>query len=302
MSDSRSTPGTSVAGFPDGARGITAPLNPGRRGSFLSDVILELGLADRETVDQAVRQSRQAVQNVGRILLAAGTIDEDQLSRAVAERHGLDHVDLEEFDVDLAAASLISPSAAARYDAVPIAFGPDGGLIVALEDPGNALVINDLEVMTKSEIRIAVATGTAIRAVIERLQGLVVPRAQLGSDEEREPAEPQAPEPDQPDAPIGTEDEVVQLRDKLAKADAERERLRKELQAAVEERDRLRAQPATSGPGGAAAELESLREDVSRAERLARDALAAAEEAKQATDELAELRRVLLDAEGAHRA
>jgi type IV pilus assembly protein PilB len=170
MGDPRPGGGTTVAGFPAGARGVTPPLNPDRRGRFLSDVIVELGLADRETVDHAVRQSRPPGQRLGGILLETGALTEDELSRAVAERHGLDHVDFEQFDIDLGAATLISASAACRYDAIPIAFAAGGALIVALEDPLNPLVIDDLEVMTKSEVRIAVATGTAIRSEIEALE------------------------------------------------------------------------------------------------------------------------------------
>ena len=47
----------------------------------------------------------------------AGGDPADQLSRAVAERYGLDHVDLSLFQVDMAAANLISVSSARRYTA-----------------------------------------------------------------------------------------------------------------------------------------------------------------------------------------
>ena len=62
------------------------------------------------------------------MLLAAGTLTPDGLSRAVAERHGLDHLDLNVFNVDMAAANLLSGTAAKRYEAVPVAFVGDRAL------------------------------------------------------------------------------------------------------------------------------------------------------------------------------
>ena len=44
------------------------------------------------------------------------------LARAVAERAGLDHIDLAVFKVDMAAANVISSAKAKRYEAVPVAF------------------------------------------------------------------------------------------------------------------------------------------------------------------------------------
>ena len=159
----------SVAGFPQGSEGVTPPTSPEGTGGFLSDVIIELGLVDRGTVEQAVDAAREPGRRVDQILLERGALTEEELSRAVAERYGLDHVDLARFEVDMRAAGLISPSSALRYRAVPIAFATDGALIVAVADPVDALAISDVEVMTKTETRRAVASGTAIDALAERL-------------------------------------------------------------------------------------------------------------------------------------
>jgi hypothetical protein len=149
-------------------RGITPPSTPGGRPDFLSDVIVELGFADRETVEQAVREARTGT-TVSRVLVESGAVTENQLARAMAERYGLDHVDLEEFEVDPAAANLIKPAAAKRYLAVPIGFADNGRLIVAMSDPADALGVNDIAVMTKLDVRPAVAARDAIEALVGRL-------------------------------------------------------------------------------------------------------------------------------------
>ncbi len=67
-----------------------------------------------------------------------------------------------------AAANLIDPGAAKRYQAVPISFTDDGVLIVAMADPSDGLGINDIAVMTKLEVRPAVASKSDIEALRAR--------------------------------------------------------------------------------------------------------------------------------------
>jgi hypothetical protein len=174
------------------APGITPPSKLGRQGAFLTDVIVELGFANPHTVQEAVDAARQLGKTPERYLLDNGAIDERQLSLALAERNGLDHVDLAVFDVDAEASSLIDRSTAARYPALPIAFAPDGALIVAFEDPYDSLGINDIEVMAKTEVRPVVATGAQLRALIENLPESGPAAPQFADDS---PAPASEPEP-----------------------------------------------------------------------------------------------------------
>ena len=61
---------------------------------------------------------------------------------------------------------LIDGDIARRYRAVPIAFDADGTLILALADPLDALAASDIGVITKSAVRPAVATESAIAALL----------------------------------------------------------------------------------------------------------------------------------------
>src|SRR5262249_8597193 len=159
----------STAGFEMGAGGVTPPSNPNRRGVFLADVVVELGLADQETIDQAQQTAQETERSLERHLLESGILDEDSLSRAIAERNSLDHVDLAEFEVDMDAAQMVARSAAERYRAVPVSFASDGALIVAVQDPFDTLGTSDIEVMTRSAVRPAIATASGIDAVVEHL-------------------------------------------------------------------------------------------------------------------------------------
>src|SRR3954470_21236179 len=153
--------------------GLTAP-QPGLEGSrFVSDVIVELGILPRERVDAAVEEARSAGRTPEQVLLAGNAVTEDQLSRAIAQRFGLHHADLNVYKPDLAAANLIPAHAARRLEAVPIGFAADGShLLVAIADPSNVLALDDLKLMTGHEIQPVVASREDIAGVIGRMSRL----------------------------------------------------------------------------------------------------------------------------------
>src|SRR5439155_10627956 len=96
------------------------------------------------------------------------------------------------FKVDMAAANLMTSVKAKRYDAVPVAFVNERTVLVAMADPGNVLVIDDVALMTGYEVKAAVASREDISALITRLTRLddVVASTSMDEDAEQEgPAE-----------------------------------------------------------------------------------------------------------------
>ena len=171
------SPGAGAAAAPaeidDGSpAGVTPP--SGRRGvgRFLTDVLVDMGFVDRERVDAAIETARGAGQTPERVLQEAGALSQDQLARAVAERYGLHHLDLNEFKVDMGAANLISATAARRYEAVPVEFVDERTLLVAMVDPANVLAVDDIAIMTGMEVRVAVASREDIAGLVTRLNRL----------------------------------------------------------------------------------------------------------------------------------
>ncbi len=153
--------------------GVTRPRpRAGGAPRFLTDVIVELGLCDAEKVAQAVETARTSGTTPERLLLDGGALTADGLARAVAERHGLDHLDLSVFQADMAAAHVIDAAAAKRYHAVPVAFIDDRTLLVAMADPANVLAADDISMITGYEVRPAVASAEDIAGLISRLSRL----------------------------------------------------------------------------------------------------------------------------------
>ena len=155
-----------------GVPGLTPPLGKGHSGMFLADVLVELGFVEKDRARLAVEEARGAGRTPESLLIDQKAIDSNQLSRAVAERYGLYHLDLNTYKVDMGASNLISPAAARRYNAVPVGFMPDDTVLLAMSDPSDVIAIDDVQMITGSICRVAVAAPEDIDALIRRLSTL----------------------------------------------------------------------------------------------------------------------------------
>ena len=277
------------SGAPLSGSGVTPPSLSGAGRRFLSDILVELGFVEEAQAEQAVEAARHPGQTPEKVLLESGTISEDQLARALAERYGLDHIDLTEFPVDESAAALLRKTAAKRYQAAPVGFSDDGALVLAVSDPADSLGLSDIAVMTKLPVRPAVAARSQIAKLLDTLlfmeepaQGasqsvstVIVPPDGEGA------GEPPAAEPDEPVAepvpgPTGGDEA----------SERELARLREELALAIVGRDELMAKLAWLGEQSSSVADEAVEEALAALrlehERELAAAEAAAEEALRA--------------------
>jgi type IV pilus assembly protein PilB len=136
---------------------------------MIGEVVVDLGFADRDTVEEAVAASREQGRPTGLVLVERGVLRHDQLARVVAERFGLDFVDLSVYDIDMGAVNLISADTAKRYQAVPVGFTYDGALLLAMSNPTNVLTIDDIGMMTGRRVRPAAASVEDLNLLLTRL-------------------------------------------------------------------------------------------------------------------------------------
>jgi type IV pilus assembly protein PilB len=182
MSESPAAP---AGAFPvPGLRPPTQRTGAKRR---IGDVIVQLGFAERELVEKAVEKGRAGGVPLGQSLIDAGIVDSNQLAQALAERNGLDYVDLNSFEVDQGAANLIDAAKARRYQTIPISFLGEQTMLVATADPANVLALDDIAMATGNESRRAVASPEDIDGVIDQLSRLGDAVEEL--EDEDDPAE-----------------------------------------------------------------------------------------------------------------
>ena len=154
------------------SHGLTPPSTRRRSSKPLTEVMVELDLVSRRRAELAIEEAQASGRMSEEILLESRGVSAEAYARAVAERAGLDHVDLSLFRPDLAAVNLVPVSTARRHSAVPIAFDESGALLVAMANPLDLLALDDLRLLTGHEIRPAVASEDGIQSLLSRLSRL----------------------------------------------------------------------------------------------------------------------------------
>ena len=112
------------------------------------------------------RQQRITGRRLGELLVERGVVTQAQVARLVAEQYELPFVELEEIDIDLKVAVLLTEDFARRFSAVPINFLPNGSLLVAIGDPSTVIFSDELRRALGAPPRFAVVGPEAIDAAI----------------------------------------------------------------------------------------------------------------------------------------
>jgi len=140
-----------------------------RPGRLLGDVLVSLGFCSRETIEEVVVEARAVGRPMGQILLQHGHINSDQLAIAVADRFGLQYLNLETLTPDPEAMKLVPPQVARRVLAVPVGFRDAETLIVAMPNPSNVIAIDDLAMLTGLRIEPVVVSREDLDALQARV-------------------------------------------------------------------------------------------------------------------------------------
>jgi type IV pilus assembly protein PilB len=147
---------------------MAAPL--AATGERIGELLLREGLITREALDRALQEQKSNGMRLGYNLVKLGFIGEVELTRMLARQYRMPAVDLSNFEVDSRIAKLIPAELARRHLVVPLK--RDGRqLTVAMADPSDLGVIDDLKFITRYDIFPVIAGEYTLRQVIERYYG-----------------------------------------------------------------------------------------------------------------------------------
>jgi hypothetical protein len=162
----------------------------------LGTLIFRAGLLTEEQLEDALQEGVRSGKRLGEVLLESGLIDERDLGRLLADQKGLRFVELSQLILDPAATALLSAEKAHMFAALPVGF-EDGVPMVAVADPSNELVTENLRRALGSDPRLVVASRSDLHATIDRVHAVQV----------EEPAAEPAPEP-QPEPVVDVQPEA----------------------------------------------------------------------------------------------
>jgi Type II secretion system (T2SS), protein E, N-terminal domain len=139
----------------------------------LGTLIFRAGLLTEEQLEDALQEGVRSGKRLGEVLLEGGLIDERDLGRLLADQKGLRYVELSSLALDPAATALLSAEKAHMFAAMPVGF-EEGVPVVAVADPSNELVTENLRRALDSDPRLVVASRSDLHATIDRLHGTAV--------------------------------------------------------------------------------------------------------------------------------
>jgi type IV pilus assembly protein PilB len=136
----------------------------------IGDLLVREGLITREQLARALEEQRQSGTRVGYNLIKLGFIEENELTKMLARQYKMPAIDLSRFEVDPKIARMIPTELAVKNLVIPLK--RDGRtLTIAMADPTNLGVLEDLKFITRYDIFPVIAGEFTLRNVIEKIYG-----------------------------------------------------------------------------------------------------------------------------------
>jgi type IV pilus assembly protein PilB len=134
----------------------------------LGDLLVREGLITRDQLDKALQEQKQNGTRVGYNLVKLGFIAETELTKMLARQFKMPAVDLSRFEVDPRIAKLIPADLALKHLVLPLK--RDGRtLTVAMADPTNLGVLDDLKFITRYDIFPVIGGEFTLKSAIDKL-------------------------------------------------------------------------------------------------------------------------------------
>ena len=134
----------------------------------LGDLLVREGLITREQLEKALQEQKQNGTRVGYNLVKLGFIAETELTKMLARQFKMPAVDLSRFEVDPRIAKLIPADLAIKHLVLPLK--RDGRtLTVAMADPTNLGVLDDLKFITRYDIFPVIGGEFTLKSAIDKL-------------------------------------------------------------------------------------------------------------------------------------
>ncbi len=148
------------------------------KGRRIGQILRKLGKLNREQVHEALdiqqQQARKGQRRlIGELLVELGYITEADVSAALAAQSGMATMDLSaDMEIEASVISLIPRDTVMSDHVLPVEFDPGRRILtVALTDPGNLRVTDNLRVLTSYDIEPVVADPKVVEQLIQKYYG-----------------------------------------------------------------------------------------------------------------------------------
>ncbi len=175
---------------------MASPVPSAASSERIGDLLVREGLITKDQLEKALQEQRQNGTRVGYNLVKLGFVQEIELTKTLARQYKMPAVDLSKFEVDPKIVKLIPADLAVKNLVLPLK--RDGRtLTVAMADPTNFAVIDDLKFITRYDIFPVIAGEFTLRNALDKIyesadvqmSALLEDIAGLGTEEDLEVVE-----------------------------------------------------------------------------------------------------------------
>jgi len=122
----------------------------------LGDILVEQGVITPLDLDEAVQRQRLTSEMMGRVLVSMGLCEEQDIVEALGVQAGMERVDLTKIKIRDDVLRKITSDVAKFYNIIPLR-EQNGTLVVAMADPLNLTILDDLRQITGMEVKGAIS-------------------------------------------------------------------------------------------------------------------------------------------------
>ncbi len=133
----------------------------------LGQLLKEMELISEGQIQEALQIQKERGGALGQILVDLGFVSEDEMLFALGAQAGMDVVNLDDAEIPSDIINKVPPSIANIYRIVPVSLD-DGILTVAMADPLNVNILDDLRFMLNCEVAGAVSNEDQISRAIDK--------------------------------------------------------------------------------------------------------------------------------------
>jgi hypothetical protein len=141
-----------------------------RRRIMLGELLLRAGVITEEQLRTALAEQKKWGGKLGQVLVDLNFLDEGLLVKALSKQLNLPRVDFEGLVIPPEAMKMLGAEFANKRQVLPISY--EAGkkqLVVAMSDPGDLGLVDEIEFKTGCRVRVAVAGDRALARAIQQV-------------------------------------------------------------------------------------------------------------------------------------
>lgn len=137
----------------------------------LAEILVKQGLIRPEQMAKVLDEQRKNGQRLSAVLIQQGLVKDPQILKALEKHYGVPGVDLNSFTIQAGVTELVSRDYCEKNALIPIQKVGDSTLVVAMLDPSQVQIRDDLRFLTRRKIQVVLCTELAIASALEKYFG-----------------------------------------------------------------------------------------------------------------------------------